>query len=145
MRIVLQRVREASVDISNKRVSAIGKGLLILMGVERYDTEKEVEYLAKKACNLRIFPDIQGKMNLSVKDINGEVLIISQFTLASHIKKGNRPGFANAANEDTAISLYELFVKKVKSQVNVVQTGIFGAYMEVSLVNDGPVTFILER
>ncbi len=145
MRIVLQRVKRASVSVDGEIVSTTGSGLLILMGVEKGDTEREAKYLAKKICDLRIFSDEHGKMNLSVTDVNGEVMIISQFTLASHIKKGNRPGFSNAAGDDLAISLYKLFVEEIKKQVRIVRTGIFGAYMEVNLVNDGPVTFILEK
>ena len=145
MRIVVQRVKKAEVNVNGKTVSSIGNGLLLLIAIEKGDTTKEVEYLARKVCNLRIFSDAYGKMNLSVKDINGEVLIVSQFTLASHIRKGNRPSFDNAADRDTAISLYKLFIKKIQNEVKVVKEGIFGAYMEVSLVNNGPVTFILEK
>ncbi|MCD6107643.1 MAG: D-tyrosyl-tRNA(Tyr) deacylase [Caldisericaceae bacterium] len=145
MRIVLQRVKRASVSIDGEIVSTIGNGLLILIGVEKRDTEREAKYLAKKVCGLRIFPDEHGKMNLSVRDINGEIMIISQFTLTSYIKKGNRPGFGNAAGENLAISLYKLFVEEIKKQVKTVKTGIFGAYMEVNLVNNGPVTFILKK
>ncbi|MEA3313443.1 MAG: D-aminoacyl-tRNA deacylase [Caldisericota bacterium] len=145
MRIVLQRVKRASVSVDGELVSTISSGLLVLIGVEKGDTEREAKYLAKKVCDLRIFPDEHGKMNLSVKEVNSEVMIISQFTLASRIKKGNRPGFSNAAGEELAISLYELFVEEIKKQVKIVRTGIFGACMEVNLVNDGPVTFILEK
>lgn len=145
MRIVLQRVKRASVSVDGEIVSTIGNGLLILIGVEKGDTERETKYLAKKSCELRIFPDEYGKMNLSLQDINGEVMIISQFTLASYIKKGNRPGFSNAAREELAILLYKLFVEEIKKQVKIVRTGIFGSYMEVDLVNDGPVTFVLEK
>lgn len=145
MRIVVQRVKKAEVKVNGKTISSIEKGLLLLIGIEKGDTIKEIEYLAKKVCNLRIFSDAQGKMNLSVKDIKGELLVVSQFTLASHIRKGNRPDFNNAADRDTALFLYQLFLQKVRNEVKVVKEGIFGAYMEVNLVNDGPVTFILEK
>ena len=145
MRIVLQRVKKASVVVDGKIVSEIGKGLLVLLGAEKGDTEALADYLAKKIVNLRIFPDENDKMNLSIKDVVGEVLVVSQFTLASYIKKGNRPGFSGALEEGVAEKLYERFVDNIKSEGLRVRKGVFKARMEVSLVNDGPVTFILER
>jgi D-tyrosyl-tRNA(Tyr) deacylase len=145
MRIVLQRVKKASVVVDGKIVSEIGKGLLVLLGAEKGDTEALADYLAKKIVNLRIFPDENDKMNLSVKDVDGEILVVSQFTLASCIKKGNRPSFSDALEEDTAEKLYERFVQEVRNEGVLVRTGMFKARMEVSLINDGPVTFILER
>jgi D-tyrosyl-tRNA(Tyr) deacylase len=145
MRIVLQRVKKALVVIDGKTVSEIGRGLLVLLGAEKGDTEALADYLAKKIVNLRIFPDENDKMNLSVRDISGEILVVSQFTLASYIKKGNRPSFSGALEEDTAEKLYEKFVEEVRNEGMRVKTGIFKARMEVSLINDGPVTFILER
>lgn len=145
MRIVLQRVKKASVVVDGKIVSKIGKGLLVLLGAEKGDTEALADYLAKKIVNLRIFPDENDKMNLSIKDVVGEVLVVSQFTLASYIKKGNRPSFSDALEEKIAEKLYEKFVDDIKSEGLRVRKGVFKARMEVSLVNDGPVTFILER
>jgi D-tyrosyl-tRNA(Tyr) deacylase len=145
MRIVLQRVKKAAVRVDGKTVSEIGGGLLIFLGAEKGDTEAEVEYLSKKILNLRVFPDENDKMNLSVKDVGGEILVVSQFTLASCIKKGNRPSFSDALEEDTAEKLYEKFVEEVRNGGVLVKTGVFKARMEVSLVNDGPVTFILEK
>ena len=145
MRIVLQRVKKASVVVDGKIVSEIGKGLLVLLGAEKGDTEALADYLAKKIVNLRIFPDENDKMNLSIKDVVGEVLVVSQFTLASYIKKGNRPSFSDALEEKIAEKLYEKFVDNIKSEGLRVRKGVFKARMEVNLVNDGPVTFILER
>jgi D-tyrosyl-tRNA(Tyr) deacylase len=145
MRIVLQRVKKASVVVDGKIVSEIGKGLLVLLGAEKGDTEALADYLAKKIVNLRIFPDEKDKMNVSIKDVVGEVLVVSQFTLASYIKKGNRPSFSDALEEKIAEKLYEKFVDDIKSEGLRVRKGVFKARMEVSLVNDGPVTFILER
>lgn len=145
MRIVVQRVLSAQVKIGSKSYSEIGKGLLVLLGVEKGDSFENADWLAKKICNLRIFSDSDGKMNLSVKDIGGEVLVVSQFTLASHIKKGNRPSFSNAAPESEAVPIYEHFIEKVKTEIGDVKTGVFGADMQILLVNDGPVTFILEK
>ena len=145
MRIVLQRVKKASVVVDGKIVSEIGKGLLVLLGAEKGDTEALADYLAKKIVNLRIFPDENDKMNVSIKDVVGEVLVVSQFTLASYIKKGNRPSFSDALEEKIAEKLYEKFVDNIKSEGLRVRKGVFKARMEVSLVNDGPVTFILER
>ncbi len=145
MRTVIQRVKRAKVEIEGEVYSQIEKGLLVLLGVEKGDTKEKVIWLANKTANLRIFPDAEGKMNLSVKDVAGEVLVVSQFTLASHIKKGNRPSFGNAAPENEAIPLYELFVETVGMQRIPVKTGVFGADMDVSLLNWGPVTFILEK
>jgi len=145
MRIVLQRVKKASVVVDGKIVSEIGKGLLVLLGAEKGDTEALADYLAKKIVNLRIFPDENDKMNLSIKEVVGEVLVVSQFTLASYIKKGNRPSFSDALEEKIAEKLYEKFVDNIKSEGLRVRKGVFKARMEVSLVNDGPVTFILER
>ena len=142
---MLQRVKKASVVVDGKIVSEIGKGLLVLLGAEKGDTEALADYLAKKIVNLRIFPDENDKMNLSIKDVVGEVLVVSQFTLASYIKKGNRPGFSGALEEGVAEKLYERFVDNIKSEGLRVRKGVFKARMEVSLVNDGPVTFILER
>jgi D-tyrosyl-tRNA(Tyr) deacylase len=145
MRIVLQRVKKAAVVVDGKTVSEIGKGLLVLLGAEKGDTEALADYLAKKIVNLRIFPDENDKMNLSIKDVDGEILVVSQFTLASCIKKGNRPSFSDALEEGVAEKLYERFVDNIKSEGLCVRKGVFKARMEVSLVNDGPVTFILER
>ena len=131
--------------VDGKIVSEIGKGLLVLLGAEKGDTEALADYLAKKIVNLRIFPDEKDKMNVSIKDVVGEVLVVSQFTLASYIKKGNRPSFSDALEEKIAEKLYEKFVDDIKSEGLRVRKGVFKARMEVSLVNDGPVTFILER
>jgi D-tyrosyl-tRNA(Tyr) deacylase len=145
MRIVLQRVKKAQVTVDEKIVAQIGNGLLILLAAEKGDTENEAIYLARKVSNLRIFQDENDKMNISIKDVSGEMLVVSQFTLASYIKKGNRPSFSDALDESIAEKLYKKFVDEVSNEKVPVKTGVFKAYMEVSLVNDGPVTFILER
>jgi D-aminoacyl-tRNA deacylase len=145
MKLVLQRVANASVSISNKTVADISRGLLIFFGAEKRDDSDKVQFLADKALNLRIFPDTQGKMNLSCLDISGEVLVVSQFTLAGDCTKGRRPGFDNAAPPQEAESLYNLFIQKVSESGLTVAAGQFGADMQVELVNDGPVTFILDR
>lgn len=145
MRLVIQRVSEASVTIDGSVHGTIGKGLLVLIGVESADTQEDVDWLVQKTVNMRIFPDDEGKMNLSLTDIAGELLVISQFTLHASTKKGNRPSFIQAARPETAIPLYESFIAGCSlSGISKVQTGIFGADMKVSLVNDGPVTIIID-
>ncbi|RUM48564.1 MAG: D-tyrosyl-tRNA(Tyr) deacylase [Hydrogenothermus sp.] len=143
MKAVIQRVLESKVEVNGKVVGQIGQGLNILLGVEKGDTDKEVEKLVNKIVNLRIFEDEKGKMNLSLLDINGEVLVISQFTLAGNIKKGRRPSFDNAENPDRAKELYEKFVEEISKLVKT-QTGIFAVDMKVFILNDGPVTFIID-
>ena len=145
MRLVVQRVNESNVKVDNKIVGQINKGFLVLLGIKSTDTKKDADYLVRKLINLRIFSDENDKMNLSLKDVGGELLIISQFTLYGDCKKsGNRPSFSNSAKPDIAIPLYEYFVKECKKQIPVVQTGIFGSDMKVTLLNDGPVTLILD-
>ena len=146
MKLVVQRVSEAKVDVEGKTVGEINKGLLVLCGITHTDTKKEADYLARKLTNLRIFEDENGKMNLSVKDINGKILIISQFTLyADTVSSGNRPSFTDAAKPDVAENLYEYFLEKCRDENVPVKHGIFGADMKVSLLNDGPVTIIMEK
>lgn len=145
MRAVIQRVSEASVAINEKVHAAIGKGLLILLGVEDADNDNDIEWLAGKVSRLRIFNDHDGIMNLSVSDIEGDVLIISQFTLHSSTKKGNRPSYVKAAHPSHAEPTYEVFSQILQKKIpGVVKTGIFGAMMNVSLVNDGPVTILID-
>lgn len=144
MRVVVQRVKRASVEIDNKVNGKINTGFLVLLGIASTDTKQDVDYLVKKVVNLRIFSDENDKMNLALRDINGELLIISQFTLYGNCKDGNRPSFIEAARPDVAIPLYEYFIEECKKKVSVVETGIFGADMKVSLLNDGPVTIIIE-
>lgn len=145
MRLVIQRVTEASVEVEGRSVSEIGKGLLILVGVEKEDTEKDAEWLASKAANLRIFNDEEGVMNLSLIDIEGEALAVSQFTLTASTRKGNRPSYIRAAGHELAVPLYEEFCKLLSNLIGwEVKKGIFGADMKVSLVNDGPVTIIID-
>jgi len=145
MIVVIQRVKNASVIIENTVFSIIGQGILALLGVEKGDTEEQAEFLAEKITNLRIFEDENDKMNLSLQDIQGELLVVSQFTLAGDCKKGKRPGFDKAARPEEAIPLYEKFVELARKKKVPVKTGKFGAMMDVSLVNDGPVTFILSK
>ena len=144
MKAILQRVTKAKVEVDSKTVGEIGTGFLILLGVENGDTEKEADALAAKIAGLRIFTDENDKMNLSLKDVNGELLIVSQFTLYANCKEGNRPSFVEAAKPDIAIPLYEYFVSECKKIIPVVETGIFGADMKVDLLNDGPVTIIMD-
>ena len=145
MKAVLQRVSHASVEIDGAVHGAVGQGYLILLGVTTEDTRKEMEYLAEKVVNLRVFEDEGGKMNLSIRDIGGEMLIISQFTLCANARKGNRPSFIAAARPEQAIPLYEGFVQAMREKgISKVETGIFGAEMKVSLLNDGPVTILLD-
>jgi D-tyrosyl-tRNA(Tyr) deacylase len=144
MRAVIQRVKESSVTIDQEVVARINAGLLVLIGVNRQDTEIDADQLAKKTSQLRIFEDEQGKMNCSLIDIGGEMLIVSQFTLYGDCRKGRRPSFIAAALPDQAEILYESFITKVKGMGVSVQTGRFGARMTVSLVNDGPVTLIVD-
>jgi D-tyrosyl-tRNA(Tyr) deacylase len=145
MRIVIQRVSEASVKIEGKIKSAIQTGFLVLLGIETEDTHDDADYLIQKLINLRVFSDADGKMNLSLSDVNGEVLIVSQFTLHAATKKGNRPSYIKAARPEQAIPLYDYFLSKTKSQFSgKVLSGEFGADMKVSLVNDGPVTIIID-
>lgn len=145
MRAVIQRVSKAAVTVDDAIVAQIGQGLLVLLGIEDRDTIKDNEWLVAKICNLRIFADDIGAMNRSVLDTNGELLIVSQFTLHASTKKGNRPSFIKAAKPDVAIPLYEQFVSTFeKSLGKPVKTGVFGAMMDVALTNDGPVTIIID-
>ncbi len=144
MKIVLQRVKEARVDVGGETVGRIGRGLCLLVGVEKGDREDEAEALARKVVELRIFPDAQDKMNLSLADIGGEVLAVSQFTLAASVRKGRRPSFDAAEEPGRAAALFDRFVGAVEALGITVETGVFQAVMEVHILNDGPVTFILE-
>ena len=143
MKIVLQRVKNASVCVEGRCVAEIGKGVCLLVGVEKGDSERDAEYLAKKAVELRIFPDSEGKMNLCPGEVGGEVLAVSQFTLAGSVRKGRRPSFDTAEDPEKAHRLFDYFVGLVRQQGLKVQTGVFQSLMEVTIVNDGPVTFIL--
>ena len=144
MRTVVQRVSSASVTVDGNVIGKINKGFLVLLGIKSTDTKQDVDYMVKKVINLRIFRDENDKMNLSLKDVNGELLIVSQFTLYANCKEGNRPSFVEAAKPDIAIPLYEYFVSECRKKINLVQTGEFGADMKVELLNDGPVTIIME-
>ncbi len=144
MRTVVQRVSSASVTVDGNIIGKINKGFLVLLGIKSTDTKQDVDYMVKKVINLRIFRDENDKMNLSLKDVNGELLIVSQFTLYGDASGGNRPSFIEAAKPDIAIPLYEYFISECKKQISVVQTGEFGADMKVELLNDGPVTIIME-
>ncbi len=145
MRIVIQRVKRAKVTVNNEVVGQIGMGLLILVGVTHSDTEADADWLAAKAVQLRIFNDPHGKMNLSISDVEGSMLVVSQFTLHASTKKGNRPSYVASADPKAANYLYEYFVKKLQSLTGKkVETGIFGAMMEVELVNEGPVTILMD-
>lgn len=145
MKIVLQRVLRSSVSVDDEVVGEIGKGLMILFGAEKGDSDEAVNALADKVLNLRIFADDQEKMNRSCLDVKGEILVVSQFTLAGDCSRGRRPGFDNAAAPEEAEWLYQNFIKKLVESKLKIQEGRFGAHMQVDLVNDGPVTFILER
>ena len=145
MRVVIQRVSEASVKIDNKLKSQINNGLLILLGISEIDSFEDVQWLCSKIINLRVFNDNFKVMNLSLKDINADILLISQFTLFASTKKGNRPSYIKAAKPDIAIPLYEAFISSLQNELNKpIQTGVFGADMKVSLTNDGPVTIIID-
>ena len=146
MKIVVQRVKNASVQVEGKTVGEIEKGFLVLLGVTHSDTKKEADYLAKKLCKLRVFTDENDKMNLSLKDVGGKLLIVSQFTLYADCSGGNRPSFIEAARPEQAEELYEYFCKECKEKYDInVEKGIFGEDMKVNLLNDGPVTIIIER
>jgi len=145
MKLVVQRVSHASVAVDNKIVGEIEQGFLVLLGVAPEDNEKTADFLVDKLCNLRVFNDDADKMNLSIKDIQGDLLIVSQFTLYADCKKGNRPSFVDAAKPELAEALYEYFKNKCREQIQKVESGIFGAHMKVELLNNGPVTIILEK
>lgn len=140
MKAIIQRVKYASVEVDNKCVGKINQGFLVLLGVKEDDEIEDVEYLVKKICNLRIFKDENDKMNINIKDVNGEILVVSQFTLYADCTGGNRPSFINAAKPEKANELYEFFKKRIAEELGKVECGIFGADMKVSLLNDGPVT-----
>lgn len=145
MRVVIQRTKKASVSVSGVVLSAIDSGLMVLVGIEDADNEEDIAYLVKKICNMRIFDDNEGVMNLSVKDVKGDILAISQFTLHARTKKGNRPSYISAAKPDISIPLYEKFVKALELEMGKeIGTGEFGADMQVELINDGPVTIIID-
>ncbi len=144
MRAVIQRVSRAKVSVENKIVGEIGQGILILLGVAVEDLETDARYLLEKTLNLRIFEDAAGKMNLSLLDIKGELLVVSQFTLYGDVRKGRRPSFIKAAAPEKAKRLYEFFVSEARKQIERVETGRFQAMMKVELVNDGPVTILLD-
>ena len=144
MRIVLQRVQEACVTVDQKVTGAIGKGFLVLLGAEEEDTEEIADKMVDKMCKLRIFQDSQGKTNLSLADVGGELLVVSQFTLYADCRKGNRPSFVRAGNPEKARHLYEHALERCRLHVGKVEHGIFGADMKVSLVNDGPFTIVLD-
>lgn len=145
MKILVQKVLNASVTVNKQLVSQINQGFLLFIGVEKGDTQNQADFLAKKIANLRIFEDENNKMNLSIQDVKGEILAVSQFTLAADLSRGNRPGFDSAARPEDAKLLYEYFVAQLQTYNLPVQTGIFQADMKVALTNDGPCTFILEK
>ena len=145
MKIVVQRVREAAVEVEGRTVGRIGRGFLVLLGVSQTDTRQQADKLAKKMLGLRIFPDAEGKTNLSLADVGGQLLVVSQFTLYADCRKGYRPSFVQAAGGRQAEDLYEFFVGLCREACPVVETGVFGAHMEVSLVNDGPFTIVWEE
>ena len=145
MKFIVQRVKNAQVDIEGKTVGKIEQGYMVLIGITHTDTKDVADYLVKKLINLRVFEDENGKMNKSLKDVNGSLLLVSQFTLYAHCSSGNRPSFTDAAKPDFANELYGYIIEECRKQVKIVETGIFGADMQVSLVNDGPVTIILEK
>jgi len=144
MRAVIQRVTDARVEIDGAVAGRIGLGLLVLLGIGKADTRRAAEYLAAKVIGLRVLPDSAGKMNLAIRDVSGGLLVVSQFTLYADVSRGRRPGFENAANPQLARTLYEYFVETVRKQNVPVQTGVFQASMSVHLVNEGPVTIILD-
>lgn len=145
MRLLIQRVSKASVKVEGECVGKINKGFLVFLGITHGDTKENVDYLVNKLYNLRVFEDENEKMNLSIKDINGEILIVSQFTLYADTSHGNRPSFINAAKPDEANELYEYFIEKAKQTGLKIEAGIFGTDMKVELLNDGPVTILLEK
>ncbi len=145
MRLLIQRVKHASVTVDGNLVSAIKQGILIFIGIFKTDSQTQADWLAKKAANLRIFEDEAGKMNLSLKDIGGSALVVSQFTLAGDTSRGNRPGFDYAARPEQAKPLYEYFSERLRNEGIEVQNGIFQADMKIELLNDGPVTFVLDK
>ena len=145
MKVLVQKVLSASVEVDGQKVAAINSGYLLFVGVEKDDTTAAADYLAKKVANLRIFTDENDKMNLSVQDVGGAVLAVSQFTLAADVSRGNRPGFETAARPQEAEPLYEYFVAQLRGYGLEVQTGIFQADMKVALINDGPCTFLLQK
>ena len=145
MKTVIQRVSAAAVEINHKIIAEIQQGLLVLIGIEDADNQEDIDWLVTKIVNLRIFPDKNDVMNLSVKDIDGEIIVVSQFTLHASTKKGNRPSYIKASKPEIAIPIYENFVQKLRFEfVKKVQTGIFGADMKVTLINDGPVTIVID-
>lgn len=143
MRALVQRVSKANIEVNEKNISSINKGLLVLLGIQDTDDESDITWLSNKIIKMRIFEDDNGKMNQSIEDIGGELLIVSQFTLHASTKKGNRPSFINAAHPDKALPIYQTFVSECNKQIST-QTGKFGAMMQVDLVNDGPVTIWLD-
>ena len=145
MKFIVQRVNKSQVEVGEKIVGKIDKGFMVLIGITHNDTKEIADFLVRKLINLRVFEDEDGKMNLSLKDVQGSLLLISQFTLYADCTSGNRPSFTNAAKPEFANELYEYIIEECKKQIPNVQTGIFGADMQVSLVNDGPVTIILEK
>ena len=144
MKVVIQRVSKASVIVNNEKTGEIDKGFLLLVGVEEADSSEDVNYLTRKIANMRIFEDAEGKMNLSLKEVDGEVLSVSQFTLHADTKKGNRPSFIKAASPNKADKLYEELNTRLRNEGLTVETGVFGADMDVSLINDGPVTILID-
>jgi len=144
MRAVIQRVRQASVKVKGEVVGKIEKGFLVLLGIETDDSEKDTEYIVKKTTNLRVFEDEEGKMNKSIKDIDGDILLVSQFTLSGDTRKGNRPSYIGAMPPDTAKDFFDNVVKSFLDVYPKIQTGRFGAMMDVSLINDGPVTILID-
>ena len=145
MRVVIQRVSKASVTIDQQKVAAIQKGVLVLLGIENSDTQEDIDWLVRKIINIRIFNDENQVMNLSLQDVNGDVILVSQFTLHASTKKGNRPSYIKAAKPDIAIPLYEKFIHSLESALQkTIQTGAFGADMKVELLNDGPVTILID-
>lgn len=145
MKVVIQRVQQASVSIQQKLHAGIGKGMLILVGIQADDSDEDIEWLTGKISNLRIFNDENGVMNCSIKEINGEILVVSQFTLMARVKKGNRPSYIDAASPEISIPIYEKFVAALSEGIKKnIPTGIFGADMQVSLINDGPVTLLID-